>query len=126
MDYPRTYSSSRLSFLKCEEGLSGGIQTPLSVTVNADLSWEATVLGYKLLPNSDVFSALPPVIRAVPDIEAVLKYINSCSICAGNDDKRFKPLVSYREGKFIDSNGKLRCIKNHCYDISRREESSLL
>ena len=73
---PELSSSSRLSFLKCEEGLSGDIQTPF------------------------------PAIRAMSEIETVLKYINSCSICVGNDDERFKLLVLHREGKFMDSNGK--------------------
>ena len=55
-----------------------------------------------------MFSALPPVIRAMSDIEAVLKYINSC--VGNDDDERFKPLVSYREGKRRDSNGKVLII----------------
>jgi len=92
--------------LKCEEGSLGDIHTPLVVTVNVDLSWEATVLGIKLLPCSSVFSALPQVIKAVTDIEAVLNFVDSCTLCMGNDDEKFEPLVSSREGRFMDINGK--------------------
>jgi len=89
--------------LKCEEGSSGDIHIPLVVTVNVDLPWEATVLGTKLLPCSSVFLSLPQVIGTVTDIEAVLNFVDSCSLCVGNPDEKFGRLVS---GRFMDIDGK--------------------
>ena len=79
---------------------------PLSVTINGDMSWEATVLGTKLLPSSETFSSLPQVVRVVADIETVLNFVNSCSVCVGNPDEKYEPLVSCSKGKFMDSSGK--------------------
>jgi len=89
-------------FLKCEEESSGDIHTPLAVTVNVDLSWEATILG---LPCSIVFSSLPQVIKSVPDVEAILEFVDSCTLCVGNADEKFGLLVSSREGRFMDISG---------------------
>jgi len=80
-------SSNRLCFLKCEEGSSGDIHTPLVVMVNVDLSWEAPVLGIKLLPCS-----LPHIIGAVTDIEAVLNFVDSCTLCGGMLTRNLDPL----------------------------------
>lgn len=108
-----TQSSSRLCFVKCEEGTSGNFQLSLSVTINADMSWEASVQGHKLLSSCDVFLSLPQVVRTVSDIKTVLHYVDSCSICMGNDDKKFEPLVSSRKGNFMNSSGML-CMFRLC------------
>ena len=36
----------------------------------------------------------------------MLRFTNTCSICMGNDDNKFKPLVTSRKGKFMDSSGR--------------------
>ena len=41
----------------------------------------------------------------VSDIKTVLHYVDSCSICMGNGDEKFKPLVSSRKGNFMDTSG---------------------
>ena len=100
-------SSSRECFVKCDEDTSSNFQVSLSVTINADMSWEASVHGHKLLSSCGVFSSLPQVVRTVSDIKAVLHCLNSYSICVGNDDEKFEPLVSSRKGNFMDSSGTL-------------------
>ena len=87
-----TQSSSRLCFVKCEEDTSGNFQLSLSVTINADMSWEASAQGHKLLSSCDVFLSLPQDVRTVSDIKTVLHYVDSCSICMGNDDLMQKHL----------------------------------
>ena len=102
-----TQSSCRQCFVRCEEDILGNFQVSLSVTINPDMSWEASVQGHKLLPSCGVFSSLPQVVRTVSDIKTVLHYVDSCCICVGNDDEKFEPLVSSRKGNFMDSSGML-------------------
>ena len=75
------------------------------MTINTDMSWEASVQGHKLLSRCDMFSSLPQVVRTVSDIKTVLHYVDSCSICMGNGDEKFEPLVSSRKGNFMDTSG---------------------
>ena len=124
---PAQSSSNKLCFLKCEEELSGNFQMPLSVMINGDMSWEATVLGTKLLPSSEMFSSLPQVVRAVTDIETALNFVDCCSICVGNPDEKYEPLVSCRNGKFMDSSGKsFTALRHSYYDVTRREKCGML
>ena len=109
---PSTQSSNRQCFIKCEEDKSGNFQLSLSVTINTNMSWEASVQSHKLLSSCDVFSSLPQVVQTVSDMKTVLHYVDSCAICIGNNDEKFEPLVSSRKGNFMDSSGMYICL--HC------------
>ena len=104
---PPTQSSSKECLVKCNEDGSGNFEVSISVAVNADMSWEANVLGHKLLSSCGVFSSLPKIIQTVSHFKTVLHFTESCSICMGNDDNKFEPLVTSRKGNFMDSSGML-------------------
>ena len=93
--------------MKCNKDWSGNFQVSISVAVNADMSWEANVLGHKLLSGYGVFSSLPKIVRTVSDFKTVLHFTESCSICMGNDNNKFELLVASRKGNFMDSSGML-------------------
>jgi hypothetical protein len=60
----------------------------------------------KELPSSaELFCALPNTISSVQDLQLILEHVHGLVSCIGNEDKRFQPLLSGRNGTFMNKSG---------------------
>ena len=109
--------------MKCEESTSGDFQISMSLVVNIDMSWEVTVLGSKLPSSCAILSSLPQIIGSMSHIKSILAYVDSCSVCIGNNDEKFHSLVTSRDGDFMDSSGMIWLLLVHYYKFTIREKS---
>ena len=80
------------------------------------MSWEVTVQGYKMPCNCDVLSSLPQTIGSMSDVKTILEFVDSCSVCEGNDDEKYHCLVaSKRDGNFMDCSGMYYAFCKYAY-----------
>ena len=59
------------------------------------------------LPSiSSIFCHLPSSMESLQDIKSIVTYVDTCSVCKGNGDSKFTPLVTKCKGIFKDRGGK--------------------
>ena len=78
-----------------------------SIAVSSNLTWHAVVKGKVLSSNVGHFSALPQTIVSLRDVLTVLECVDSLTLCVGNRDKKFHPLIAARKGSFRNQSGTL-------------------
>ena len=79
-----------------------------TVEVLSDLQWNAVVPNKHLFPN--MFNGLPSTITTIKDLQLVLSFLSGCTICSGNADPKFAPIVAKSKGIFKDRTGMLDCL----------------
>lgn len=86
---------------------SGPPKVSLCVEIRENLEWSVYVWSKKLDNASHPLLCSQLIkLRSVDDVRSLLKVIEGCKICKGNDDDKFDPLVSKHKGVFNDPMGK--------------------
>ncbi len=80
-------------------------QLAVSIVIHNDLSWHALVNGCKVPSNNPELSMKRQVIASVTDVQEIIDFLDSCTVCGGNDDAKYAALVSHRNGTFADVSG---------------------
>ena len=75
-----------------------------SVAIHDDLSWNVYIYN-KLSPSDEVSVSLPETITSMTNLKQVIDFIDACSVCTGNNDEKYMPLVIARKGNFMDISG---------------------
>jgi len=82
-------------------------QCSLTLEVLSDLSWLLQLPSGQISPStSPVLEQLPQHITSVSNLRTILSFMDGCSICEGNPDPKFAPIVARNKGIFKDRNGK--------------------
>jgi len=100
---PTTLQAEKLQVVKL------GRQQPqcsLTLEVLNDLSWLLQLPSGQISPStSPVLEQLPQHVTSVSNLRAILVFLDRCSICEGNPDPKFAPVVAHNKGIFKDRNG---------------------
>lgn len=83
----------------------GNVQLALSIVIHNDLSWHARANGCKVPSNNPEFSSKQQVIASVTDVQEIIDFLDSCTVCGGNADTKYAALVAKRNGIFVDFSG---------------------
>ena len=78
-------------------------EVKFSVVIGEDLTW-TLYLGSTLLSTSQV-PFFPASLVSLSQVTRLLDVLDDCSVCIGNDDKKFAPLTEKHNGKFYDQSG---------------------
>ena len=102
-----TDQESTLRLCKMEQS---SIDNPMKVFVTiemiASMEWNMFIYSNKLEPQSNpVLSSLPNPVKRCDDLLSIVNCVDSSSICAGNDDEAFAPLIDHHKGDFKDAKG---------------------
>ena len=62
-------------------------------------------------------STLPQTIAFMTDLKQVIDFIDACSVCIGNNDQKYAPLVIARKGNFMDVTGMYMYVYVYIYNI---------
>lgn len=76
-----------------------------NLTIESNFEWNICIGDKKLLSSSPPINSLPCKITSLSVLKTVIQFVNSCEICAGNPDEKFRGLISARKGKFMDASG---------------------
>ncbi len=76
-----------------------------SMVINANFTWKIVVGKKELKSSLAPFDILTQRVVSVSGVIEVVRYIESCHLCVGNNDKRYFELQAARKGKFMDSTG---------------------
>ena len=87
------------------EALDERVELTRHITIDADFLWYLSVGDKKFPSDSKLLDSLPRMISSVSDIEDVIKFVDSCMLCIGNPDDKYRVLISARKGVFMDSSG---------------------
>ena len=97
------------------------LQYSFVVEVFEDLKWSLQLPIQQLSPSTSlVLKHLPEAVTSVFVLRSVLMFLDQCTICQGNPDPKFAPIVAHSKGIFKDRNGKslsVKCI-DACNNIS--------
>ncbi len=55
--------------------------------------------------NNPELSMKRQVIASVTDVQEIIDFLDSCTVCGGNDDAKYAALVTHRNGTFADVSG---------------------
>ena len=77
----------------------------LGVVIDCDLHWHVHLVSQKIASSSFPLSNLPQVISSASDVQKIVKYLDTCTICIGNDDEKYGALLPSRNGVFMDASG---------------------
>ena len=81
---------------------SGPPKVSLCVEIRGNLEWSVYVWSKKLDNASHPLLCSQLIKLRSVDVRSLLKVIEGCKICKGNDDDKFDPLVSKHKGVFND------------------------
>ena len=73
------------------------------VVIGDDLTWTLYLGSTLLLPSQVPF--VPASLVFLSQVTRPLNVLDNCSVCIGNDDKKFAPLTEKHNGKFYDQSG---------------------
>ena len=97
------------------------LQCSFVVEVFEDLKWSLQLPSQQLSPSTSlVLKHLPEAVTSVFVLRSVLMFLDQCTICQGNPDPKFVPIVAHSKGIFKDRSGKslsVKCI-DACNNIS--------
>lgn len=97
------------------------LQCSFVVEVFEDLKWSLQLPSQQLSPSTSlVLKHLPEAVTSVFVLRSVLMFLDQCTICQGNPDPKFAPIVAHSKGIFKDRSGKslsVKCI-DACNNIS--------
>ena len=111
---PMTLQSGKLQIVKLSQQQN---KSSFIVEVLKDLTWSLKLpSGCLSHNNSPVLLHLPQEIRSLQDIMSVLAFLDQSTVCKGNSDPMFAPIVAQHKGVFKDRTGKLRIsLYTYCY-----------
>ena len=89
--------------------ISKHAQLAVSIVIHSDLSWHALANGCKVPSNNPELSMKHQVIASVTDVQDIIDFLDSCTVCVGNDDAKYAALVTDRNGTFVDVSGTYTC-----------------
>ena len=101
-------ATGQLFFSKVEGAAIADPQISISMIICIDLSWHVRVHGHMLHASCPPLSSLPQTITSVDNVRRVLKYLNSCTVCIGNSDEKYIPLIRPRKGNFMNIAGNFK------------------
>ena len=106
-DWNLVSSANALQLCQMESGSNGGPpKVSVCMEIQENLEWSVYVWSKKLnVLEHPLFCSHPTEIRSVDDFRSLLKIIERCTICKGNDDDKFDPLVRRHKGVFNDPMG---------------------
>ena len=82
------------------------------IEILKDLKWSLQLPCEKPSPaTSLVLQHLPECVTTLQDLRLILKFLDQCTVCQGNPDPKFAPIVSYSKGILKDRSGKLLMFK---------------
>ena len=91
----------------------GSLIVAASVTIHEGFSWQVQMQD-RIIPPQQFYSV---DLTSVSAISNLITTVNSRSICCGNPDEKFLPLVKARKGKFMDSSGSCLMCTLCCFVI---------
>ena len=94
-----------LYFLKLTQDGEGIQKLERSLAIDNDLNWNVDIHDKKFSPSDEVSIVLPETITSMTDLKQLIDFIDACSICIGNNDEMYMPLVISRKGNFMDITG---------------------
>ena len=98
--------TSGVTFAKVEGGReSCPVRITRTLSVNDDFSWNVVAVGKRLSSTSDLLSTMPQSVSCVRDVLLVIEFLDSLVPCPGNEDKKFLPLITSRNGSFPSASG---------------------
>ena len=82
-------------------------QNVFTMEISQELQWSLLIGDRCVLSSSSVFQSVPSTITSLEDLRSIVTYVDKCSVCKGNADPRFMPLVAKSKGLFKDRSGKI-------------------
>jgi len=77
----------------------------LTLEISEKLHWELHI-GCNCVPSSsDFFQSIPSVVSSLHNLKDIVSYIDKCTVCRGNADPKFAPIVAKYKGVFKDKTG---------------------
>ncbi len=78
----------------------------LSLRIADDFSWKLLLSG-RHIPFTDcpLLETLPSVLCSVAKVDEVVRCLDSCKICIGNNEEDFLTLARQRKGTFKNQSG---------------------
>ena len=73
----------------------------MDIKINEDFSWSLTSLGNVIKSCLHQFNRITTVVI----LDNVIRFLESCHFCSGNEDKKYFPIQAKRKGLFKDSSG---------------------
>lgn len=83
----------------------GDVRLTRSLVINQDCSWQVQTEGKRLTCSSLPLSGLPQSACSAADVQSIIAFVASCTLCPGNNDEKFTPLIAPRKGNFMNSSG---------------------
>ena len=78
-----------------------------TIEILPNLQWAACIPNSRLLSNH--FKQLPSTITSITELRCILNFFSDCTICSGNSDPKFAPIVAKCKGLFQDRSGQYIC-----------------
>ena len=79
-----------------------------TLEILSDMKWLIQLPNGSLSQeNSPVLENLPKKIATLKDLAFILSFLDDCTLCKGNSDSKFAPIVAQHKGIFKDRTGKL-------------------
>ena len=79
---------------------------PFVVSVYSDCSWDIAYDNHKIdCHYSEAFGNVVSTITCVNDVVVLLKVLDDCTLCHGNQDDKFDGLTTHYKGVFKDKSG---------------------
>ena len=86
----------------------GQPQTVFTVEILNEMKWLIQLpSGCLSQENSPVLKNLPRRVTTLNDLIAILNFLDQCTVCKGNSNPKFAPIVAQHKGIFKDRTGKL-------------------
>ena len=82
-------------------------QVIYTVEISDDLQWSVCLPNSCLFVGAKIFQGkgLLPRITSISDLQTLLLFLSQCTICCGNADTKFAPVVAKCKGIFKDRTG---------------------
>lgn len=81
------------------------VEIESSIAVDRDLKWKVFVRGKEVKDLPKSLEALPPIVSSMSDLHKIMAIFCSSTICIGNPDDKFFPLLSSKKQQFYDITG---------------------
>ncbi len=92
----------QLSYLKLVKEDDGRPVVVISMVIAEDLSVKVFVEDTPIPMNCRILAVFPTIINSTIVCTDLLNFLNRCVQCIGNDDERFRVLISSRKGNFMN------------------------
>ena len=92
--------------IECDPSMEPGMMKKL--IVRSDLTWHTYIKSLKINSDSSYFSSLPQAASSLSSLNQIVVSVDSCTLCAGNDDNDFHVLIAAKKHGFTDVSGKYK------------------